>query len=374
MIYLITGKLGSGKSLVAVGRMLTYMRQGRKVATNIDLRLPLSIKRGLYIRLPDKPQAHDIENCGRGGYKRDESDNGLLVFDEGGTFANSREYQDKTRLPLIKQLLHARKDGWDVLVLVQDYDLLDSQIRAALCEHLVICRRLDRLEVPLIGPIVKLIFGERLPLPRIHSAIVLYGDSTRSPIVDRWIYRGTDFYDMYDTQQRYLDDYPHGVHSPLPVGYFPRPCKPYTFGMYMRLTKIHLRQYSLVFLITAFFAFGYFAHYLQKQIFSPPVVSMFSTYTFSREGLIPLNYIPASSKFDLPISNCNDTIINQSNLDETGIPSESWHKVSYVQVYKKTGVDVLYQFKNGISRLSSLNSNDYKWDSENLYIRDTTGS
>lgn len=35
--YVITGKLGAGKSLVAVSRIQQYILQGRKVATNVNL-------------------------------------------------------------------------------------------------------------------------------------------------------------------------------------------------------------------------------------------------------------------------------------------------------------------------------------------------
>ncbi|MFK4136821.1 zonular occludens toxin domain-containing protein, partial [Pseudomonas luteola] len=35
-VYFVTGKLGSGKSLVAVGKIRDYMIAGRRVATNLD--------------------------------------------------------------------------------------------------------------------------------------------------------------------------------------------------------------------------------------------------------------------------------------------------------------------------------------------------
>ena len=35
-VYFITGKLGSGKSIAAVGKIRDYLNEGRAVATNLD--------------------------------------------------------------------------------------------------------------------------------------------------------------------------------------------------------------------------------------------------------------------------------------------------------------------------------------------------
>ena len=38
-VYVVTGKLGAGKTLVAVGKIKDKLNQGCKVATNLDLNL-----------------------------------------------------------------------------------------------------------------------------------------------------------------------------------------------------------------------------------------------------------------------------------------------------------------------------------------------
>ena len=88
----------------------------------------------------------------------------LVVLDECGTWLNTREWQDKSRQNLIDWMLHSRKKGWDIILIVQDLALIDKQVRTALCEFVVICRRLDRLSMPLVSPFAKL-FGLKVTLP-----------------------------------------------------------------------------------------------------------------------------------------------------------------------------------------------------------------
>lgn len=198
-VYFVTGKLGSGKSLCAIGKIRDYLSEGRRVATNLDLWMDgmFCYHKQPAIRLPDKPRAVDMIALGDGYEAEDERDNdeskyGLIVLDECGTWLNSREWNDKERRKLIDWFLHARKHRWDIIFLIQSIEACDSQIVQSLCEHLVICRRLDRFK--LAG----------IKLPRLHIANVYYGKSTESRI-ERWTYRGTDLYQAYDTRQRFRD-------------------------------------------------------------------------------------------------------------------------------------------------------------------------
>lgn len=248
-VYIVTGKLGGGKSLVSIARIRDYLRRGSIVATNLDLRLhrmfdPMS--RNLRVlRVPDKPTVDDLNAIGRGTDSYDESKNGLLVLDECGTWFNSRNWNDKSRKAVNDWFLHARKLGWDVLLIIQNVSILDSQARDAIAEHTVFCSRLDRLSVPYIGFIFKAFFGEKLPLPRVHSARVVYGTSRDDLLADRWVYRGTELFAAYDTKQLFLDDYPHGTHSLLPPWHtHGRYIKPLTMEHIMRITKIYLRKFQ----------------------------------------------------------------------------------------------------------------------------------
>ena len=85
-VYFVTGKLGAGKSLMAVARIKDYLERGRTVATNLDLYLEHLIskksKTCTVLRLPDQPSVEDFELMGIANDTPDESKNGLLVLDE----------------------------------------------------------------------------------------------------------------------------------------------------------------------------------------------------------------------------------------------------------------------------------------------------
>jgi Zonular occludens toxin (Zot) len=204
-VYIVTGKLGAGKTLAAVARIRHYLNRGLPVATNLDIymehfRDKWNRKVTCY-RLPDKPRRVDMDIIGRGNETYDESLNGLVVLDECGTWLNARGWQDKDRQGLIEWMVHARKLGWDVIFIVQDISVLDKQAREMFAEHVVWCKRLDRYRVPVIGWIVKALTGYNLTMPRLHIGVVKYGDTVQHPTVDRWTYLGDDLYKLYDTKQ-----------------------------------------------------------------------------------------------------------------------------------------------------------------------------
>lgn len=204
-VFFVTGKLGSGKTLASVGRMREALLEGRRIAGNLDVHPEqlAGAKRGTsvaYQRVPDKPRVEDLEALGL-GYEGplDESRNGVLVLDELGTWLNSRSWSDKERAAVLDWFLHARKRRWDVLLLVQNVEVVDKQLRQSLCEHLVDCKRLDRVPIPVIGKII----GARFP--KIHTGTVYLGDTTSALKVDRWWYRGRDLYGAFDTEQVFDD-------------------------------------------------------------------------------------------------------------------------------------------------------------------------
>lgn len=248
-VYFVTGKLGNGKTLIAISKMLEKVNNGLPIATNVDLFHKKFTGRNnktlRYIRLPDKPTAFDLECIGNANPTYDESKNGALVLDECGTWFNARNWNEKGRAEINDWFLHARKLGWDVFFIVQDIEIVDSQARKSLAEHTVFCRRLDNLHIPFFGTIYKLFTGKPLRLPRIHVGKVVYGHSQRDPMNDRWVYRGTDIFNYYDTKQCFSDSYPHGPYSVLPQWHiYGRYLKPRGADFIMRLTKIIWRKYS----------------------------------------------------------------------------------------------------------------------------------
>ncbi len=220
-IYFVSGKLGAGKGIVSVSRIVEAVRAGRRVATNLDLTLeavlPARIKAFDVIRLPDKPVLSDLVALGPGNPTMDEARNGLIVLDELGTWFNARSWNDKARQPVIDWLIHSRKHGWDVIFIAQSLGMVDKQVRESLVEFSVRVRRLDRLRVPVLGALVSSLTSGMLDLrlPRIHLGTVCYGAEPNAPVAERWWHRGDDVYAAYDTRQVFREDYPHGVFSYL---------------------------------------------------------------------------------------------------------------------------------------------------------------
>lgn len=268
--YIVTGKLGGGKSLVVLGRMIDALQEGKRVATNIDIftyKMHNAYKPkidGELIRLPDKPgwnfcpekfgengwsadesAFHDFEIIGYGNRSADESKNGILALDELGSWLNARSWNDKSRAALIEWFLHARKRGWDVYLIIQDLEMLDKQVISVLGEHCAFCRRTDRVAIPFIGAAIKFFTHKQMRLPRVHLAKVHYGTSPRDMVADRWTYRGNDLFKFYNTKQIFSELYEAGAYCPLTrdhcFSYLNK--KPKGTDI-MRLTKIYLRKYS----------------------------------------------------------------------------------------------------------------------------------
>ena len=271
----VTGKLGQGKTLVAVSKIKERFERGCRVATNCDIFLQHMFHRNArnidLVRIPDKPSLEDLEAIGTGYDSKqsyDESKNGLLVLDECGTWFNSRNWQDKSRSGVNNWFLHARKLGWDVYLIVQDVSIVDSQARDALTAAIARCKRLDKISIPFITQPIKAFTGLQLRPPRVHSARVEDADGI---FLDRWAYRGSDLFFAYDTRQHFRPDYPHGVHSVLtPWHIYGRYSKPLDWSRFMRLTKIYLKRYSQTALVVAGLVFGSVAtlaydHHQQRQ-------------------------------------------------------------------------------------------------------------
>lgn len=272
-VYIVTGKLGNGKTLVSVGRIRDAIRAGCKVATNLDLDLKAMFHRHAkninVMRIPDKPSIDDLNAIGKGydGKDYDESKFGVLVLDECGTWFNSRNWQDKTRKDVNDWFLHARKLGWHVYIIIQDISMLDSQARDAIGELLVTCKRLDKLRVPFIAPIFKMFTGVNLTMPRIHRAKVSYADGLVS---DVWVYRGNDLFNCYDTRQSFIQNYPHGTHSLLtPWHTSGRYAVPMNWRNKVRITKIYWKRFASPVSLATGLLLGAFAMLLQSQ----PVIS-----------------------------------------------------------------------------------------------------
>lgn len=201
MIYVITGMLGAGKSLLAVQRAIDYASEGRRVATNFSISFekiannPKSKLSSTSITIiPSIPSSRDLLQLGQGGKFEDTA--GALILDECAQFLNSRQWGDKDRESIIKWLLHARKRRWDVFLIIQHESMLDKQIRQSLCEYIVVVRRTDRMKIPFLP----------IKIPRLHIGVVRYGLDQNSHVADRWFTRGSEPMLCYDTTEIFTDE------------------------------------------------------------------------------------------------------------------------------------------------------------------------
>lgn len=248
-VYIVQGKLGVGKTKFAVWMAQQALRDGLRVASNVDLILekltPEKPRR--YIRIPDKPDMAALDAMGHGNPETyDEDRNGVLILDELGTWLNARSFQDKSRSGVIDWLIHARKLGWNVYLIVQDAGMIDKQIREALVEYEVRVMRMDKVRWPVVGKFVGA-FGEMLGFkrwgyfPRFHMATARVGYGANQIVAEKWMYRGDDLHAAYDTRQKFSSDYAHGTHSVLPPWDYARP-----LGMRERIREARKAQKVLV--------------------------------------------------------------------------------------------------------------------------------
>jgi hypothetical protein len=218
---LLSGKRGEGKSISAARMMASYIRRGCTVATNMDIRMEHMARpwsKLICYRLPDHPDVSAFESLPLGNENPvDESKNGLLVLDEVATFLNSRDWQARDRAAVIRWLLHSRKYGWDLLLIAQHPRLVDAQIRDSLCEVSATARRADKLPVPILGSVFKMIFGKTLKLPRAHVVTFRYGFVPGAPKLDIWWFSGREYQDCYDSLQKISFDGQAGLSCYLPA-------------------------------------------------------------------------------------------------------------------------------------------------------------
>jgi hypothetical protein len=217
MISLLYGQPGTGKSTLATGVALDYMRQGRRVVANYPIDpAPASLRRNGPLSsafcevIPARPTYATIQSLGLGWRHKDEYSRedraGLLLIDEAGPWLDARKWQDKDRPLLIDWMLHSRKRGWDILFIAQAPNMIDKQVREAVVEAYARCRRLDRMKVPMTD----------IRLPRVHIAALKYGLEPGAPILERWFYRGTLEHKCYQSYALFDAENTEGHYCTLP--------------------------------------------------------------------------------------------------------------------------------------------------------------
>jgi hypothetical protein len=243
--YALIGKKGTGKSKNGVRiAFKRYLSSGRMLATNLDLQLepffgPYS--RLTYVRVPDKPTAFDLEAVGHGNPKDpyNEDRAGMMLLDEMGTWMNTRTYADKERLGVLDWLAHARKYGFDCWYVMQGLGQIDKQARESFVEFVTRHTRFDKMQWPLVGGLLALLFGEKAAyMPRFHVAVTRMGVDPVGMVAGRASFKGDDIEPCYDTLQVFRADYPHGTHSVLsPWHVKGRFLKPQPKGFFVALLR-----------------------------------------------------------------------------------------------------------------------------------------
>lgn len=238
--YLVSGKKGAGKSAFCVGLIRASLLEGKRVATNLDIRLDKLVPahcRGHLLRLPDRPSIEDLHIMGRGQDGVIEEDNGVLVLDETSSFLNSRAWNDKSRQSLLDWFIHSRKYGWDTYFIAQGQEQLDKQLRSTQLEYHIAVKNTAKWPIPFLSPVVNALFGIRLTMPKMHLGIIRQGLDRDSLLIGRKWFKGVDVYDAYDTQQVFIDrDHPSsvGIHTVLSHYYLK--------GRYLTWLEMHKKQ------------------------------------------------------------------------------------------------------------------------------------
>ncbi|HBA8910823.1 TPA: hypothetical protein J1240_004446, partial [Escherichia coli] len=125
---------------------------------------------------------------------------------------NSRQFAKKDRLEFIDWLIHSRKLGWDVYLIAQNEDMIDTQIIKAMGGKVIRCKRLDELRVPLITSLYEMFnpgktgmaSGKKGLLPHMVTVStwdidVLNSGGRKKRPENRVTVRARDYYRMYDT-------------------------------------------------------------------------------------------------------------------------------------------------------------------------------
>ncbi|GJL76959.1 zonular occludens toxin domain-containing protein [Nitrosomonas sp.] len=199
-IHIIVGSLGGGKTLRSIQLAEWFIRNNRRVATNVNIRLERLSDPDYYpsqvLRIPDKPTVDTLKHLGEGARKKGEY--GLLLMDELGIWMNSRTFGDKDRLGVIRFLIEARKRRWIIIFILQKVSMMDKQARE-LGATIHTCRS------------TKNIFALKF-LPKIHFVTVKNTLNVKAGATE--FYRAKRLYGAYDTEQRFCETY-HG--NPLPI-------------------------------------------------------------------------------------------------------------------------------------------------------------
>lgn len=245
MAIFLEGVRGSGKSKIAVAEIQTYLKQNKRVATNLDINLALIAPgtKSEFVRLPDIPRSVDFESLGK-AYPELDPDNpdtydenkfGLIVVDELLVSFNSRSWNDPDRLKLVSWMVQSRKFGWRLWLICQDVDAVDKQLRETLLQEIWACRSgKNFFSSPVLGKLLNLFINPIIKLTAplgFHICNVYTGKrKDKIHLAQTFFFKRYDLHPYYKTAQTFLPDNHintqgkvidmRASYCPLPANYF----------------------------------------------------------------------------------------------------------------------------------------------------------
>lgn len=214
MIYFYSGLPGSGKSLHCAKMIDVYHKKGKHVITNFEVNHDFWKKKRCK-KNKCTGQAGEIRDITNSEltieYLMDFADKyharnekgqiiekqTLLIIDECQTMFNSRSWNQKGRAEWIIFFTQHRKFGFTIILVSQNKNLIDKQIRSILefdFEH----RNLKNFKV--IGFLVSLLFGGNCFIIPVSWMANGKHDHTEFMTVSKRYYRLYDSYKIFDTK------------------------------------------------------------------------------------------------------------------------------------------------------------------------------
>lgn len=186
MITCYTGKPGSGKTLDVMIDINNFLKNKRYVMCNF----PVNSSDFVKVVSSGIITPGVIENFFSGLRVTGKEGEFLLVLDEAQTIFNSRTWAQNSKAGWIDFFTQHRKLGFEIILICQNIDMLDKQIRACV-EYEVIHRRYSRFG--LFGSLFAFLFGDFVRIKKWYGM---------KEVIKRESFRpNKKIFSMYDTNE-----------------------------------------------------------------------------------------------------------------------------------------------------------------------------
>lgn len=197
MIYFFSGTPGSGKSLHCAKMINKWVKGGKNIIANFDINLSFwkSYKGTIDTYSNDELNIDLLLDFADENHKRNEKGQiiekqTLLIIDECQTMFNSRSWNSKGRSRWVIFFTQHRKYGFEVVLISQNKDLVDKQIRGCF-EFNYIHRNVKNFK--LFGWFLSLFFGGNF-----FIVVVNWMSNGQKDHVE-YLFNMKRFYSLYDS-------------------------------------------------------------------------------------------------------------------------------------------------------------------------------